>query len=355
MKKSISFKRKVSLKGAEKLSLLSNFSTMITAGIPILETVDSLLEDSKGNTRKVLLVIREDILQGNHLYSSLAKFPDVFDKVTINVIRAAEEAGTLDVTLMDIKEQIEREMEFNDKIRSAMVYPIVILTVFMGVFLMILIVVIPRIAQVFTSLNVNLPLPTRILIFLSDAILKYTIPILAGTAILVILIVFLLKTQRKKILAVFYKLPMISNLVREIDLAHFSRSMYLLLNSGITITNALELAEQVVMRPDIAKAVRHAQETVLTGKNLSQGLKDNKKLFPGLIVKIIEAGEKTGTLDKSLQDVSKQMDYRVSSSLKNITTLMEPIMLVAVGILVGGMMMAIIAPIYGLIGQVSAR
>ena len=348
-------KKEISLKGSDKLGLLSNFSTMITAGIPILETVDSLLEDSKGNTRKVLLVIREDILQGNHLYTSFAKFPNVFDKVTINVIRASEEAGTLDVTLKDIKVQIEKQMEFNDKVRSAMVYPIIVLLVFLGVFFMILIVVIPKISTVFSRLNVVLPLPTRALIFLSDTILKYTIPLLAIVAVLTIFLFFLYKAQKKRLLAGFYKLPMISNLVKEIDLAHFSRSMYLLLSSGITITNALELAEEVVMRPDIAKAIRHAQETVLTGKNLSQGFRDNKKIFPGLIVKIIEAGEKTGTLDKSLEDVSKQMDYRVSNSLKNLTTMLEPIMLVAVGILVGGMMMAIIAPIYGLIGQINAR
>ena len=273
------FKRGISIKGSEKLSLLSNFSTMITAGIPILETVDSLLEDAKGNTRKLLMVIREDILQGNHLYSSFSKFPGVFDKVTINVIRAAEEAGTLDVTLADIKEQIEREMEFNDRIRSAMVYPVVILFVFLGVFFMILTFVIPKVAKVFTSLNVDLPLPTRVLIFLSDLILHNTVFLIGGFAIFVLLFIFLLKTQRKKILGIFYKIPIISNLVREIDLAHFSRSMYLLLNSGITITNALELAEEVVIRPDIAKAIRHAQETVLTGKNLSQGFRDNKKVF----------------------------------------------------------------------------
>lgn len=348
-------KKELSLKGSDKLSLLSNFSTMIAAGIPILETVDSLLEDSKGNTRKVLTVIREDILQGNHLYISFAKFPNVFNKVTVNVIRASEEAGTLDVTLMDIRTQLEKEMEFKDKIRSAMVYPIIILIVFLGVFFMILIVVIPKISQVFSRLNVDLPFATRALIFLSDGILKYTIPVLAGAVVLAVLMFFFYKAQKKRILALFFKTPMISTLVKEIDLANFSRSMYLLLSSGITITNALELAEEVVLRPDIAKAVRHAQETVLSGKNLSQGFKDNKKIFPGLVIKIIEAGEKTGTLDKSLEDVSKQMDYRVSGSLKNITTALEPIMLVAVGILVGGMMMAIIAPIYGLIGQVNAR
>src|SRR5689334_17165681 len=108
----------LTLKNSDKLSLLSNFSTMISAGIPILETVDSLLEDSKGNVRKLLEIIKEDILQGNHLYSTFAKFPNIFDKVTVNVIRASEEAGTLDVTLKDIKVQIEKELEFRDKIRS---------------------------------------------------------------------------------------------------------------------------------------------------------------------------------------------------------------------------------------------
>ena len=106
-------KQSISLKNSEKLNLISNFSTMISAGIPILETVDSLLEDSKGNTRKLLLIIREDLLQGNHLYSSFSKFPNIFDKVTINVIRASEVAGTLDATLKDLKVQIEKQIEFN--------------------------------------------------------------------------------------------------------------------------------------------------------------------------------------------------------------------------------------------------
>lgn len=347
--------KKITLKGSEKLNLLSNFSTMISAGIPILETIDSLLEDSKGNTKRLLEIIKEDMLQGNHLYASFAKFPEVFDKVTVNVVRAAEEAGTLDVTLKDVRSQIEKEMEFNDKIKAAMVYPLVIVFVFLGVLLMILLVVIPKISAVFSRLNVHLPLPTKILIYMSNGITKYTLPVFAVMVVLIILFVLLYKAQKKRIMGGFYKLPLINNLVKEIDLAHFSRSMFLLLSSGITITNALELSEEVVKRSDIAAAVRHAQETVLTGKNLSQGFKDQKKIFPGLIIKIVEAGEKTGTLDQSMAEVSKQMDYRVNNALKNLTTLLEPIMLVAVGILVGGMMLAIIAPIYGLIGQVSPR
>ncbi len=346
---------KITLKNSDKLNFLSNLSTMISSGIPILETIDSLLEDSKGNIKKMLEILREDVLQGNHLYTSFSKFPDIFDKVTVNVIRASEEAGTLDVTLKDIRAQLEKEIEFKDKVKSAMIYPIFIIVVFFGVMVMMLVVVMPKISTVFSRLNVDLPLPTRIMIAMSDVVTKYTLPLLAGIVVLSIFLVLLFKAQRKRVLGLFYKLPIIKTLVKEIDLAHFSRSMFLLLSSGITITNALELAEEVVMRKDIAEAVRHARDTVLAGKNLSQAMKDNKDIFSGIIIKLIEAGEKTGTLDKSLEDVSKQMDYQVSNTLDTLTAMIEPIMLVAVGLLVGGMMLAIIAPIYGLIGQVSPK
>lgn len=348
-------KSRITLKSSDKLNLLSNLSTMISSGIPILETVDSLLEDSKGNVRKVLEIMREDMLQGNHLYMTFAKFPDIFDKVTVNVIRASEEAGTLDVTLKDIRAQLEKEIEFQDKLKSAMIYPIFIVLVFFGVMVMMLVVVMPKISTVFSRLRVPLPLPTKIMIFMSDIVTKYTIPFLAGFIVIGILMFLLFKAQRTRILGGFYKLPLISTLVKEIDLAHFSRSMFLLLSSGITITNALELSQEVVMRKDIAKAILHAKETVLSGKNLSQGFKDQKNIFSGIIIKLVEAGEKTGTLDKSLEDVSKQMDYKVGNTLAALTAMLEPIMLVAVGILVGGMMLAIIAPIYGLIGQVGAK
>ncbi len=346
---------KLTLKGGDKLALLGNLSTMITAGIPILESIDSLLEDSKGNTKRVLETMREDLMQGQHLYSSFAKFPEIFDKVTVNVLRASEEAGTMDVTLKDLKVQIQKDMEFNDKVKSAMIYPVVILAVFAGVLLLILTVVIPKISTVFSRLNVKLPLPTKILISASNLLLDYTVPFLVVMLVSLIFGVLLFKAQRRRILNVFYMAPVVSNLVKEIDLARFSRSMYLLLSSGITITNALDLSIQVVRRKDIEAAIKYAEDTVLGGKNLSQGFKNQKKIFSSIIIKIVEAGEKTGTLDKSMQDISEQQDYRVTNSLKNLTTLLEPVMLVVVGLLVGGVMLSIIAPIYGLIGQVSAR
>ena len=342
----------IRISGNDKLSLLSNLSTMFNAGIPILETVESMAEDAKGNTKKILDSVQADLVQGQSVYSAFSKFPKVFNKVTINVIRASEEAGTLDVVLKDIKAQTQKDMEFMDSIKSALTYPVVILITFILVLLMILIVVIPKVATVFNQLKIDLPLPTQILILFSNLILQFTIPLLIVLAVLGFLIVFFYRTKRQLLLGVLFSFPIISNLIKNIDLARFSRSMFLLLTSGITITNALELTREVVIRRDIAKAISDAQSTVLSGKRLSESFKARKDLFPGIVVKIIEAGEKTGTLDKSMQEVSDHMDYQVTSSLKKIVALLEPLMLVFVGILVGGMMFSIISPIYGLISQV---
>lgn len=345
----------ITLSNNDQLSLISTFSTLIHAGIPILETVDSLLEDSKGNLKKILESTREDLIQGKPLHLAFSKFPKVFGKVTINIIKASEEAGTLDVVLKDIKNQVQKDMEFIDKIKSALMYPLIIFAVFLGVLLLILVVVIPKIAVVFSQLRVELPLPTKIMIFASNIILHNTILLLFILIILGIGIYFFYKLQRGIILHLLYSVPVIKTIVLEIDLTRFFRSMYLLLNSGIIITTALDLTKDVVMRKDVRQAIAYTEESVLAGRKLTDAFKEKKTIFSGIMIRIIEAGEKTGSLDKSMQDMSDYMDYQVSGMLKNLTSLLEPIMLVLMATLVGGMMMAIIAPIYGLISQVGGN
>lgn len=344
--------KNITISNNEKLSLFSTLSTMINAGIPILEVMDSIIDDSKGNTKKIVESIREDLIQGKSLSAAFSKFPSVFDKVTINVVKASEEAGTLDVVLKDLKTQLQKDMEFMDNVKSAVTYPVVILVLFLVVLLVILVAVIPKIATVFISLRVKLPLPTKILIFMSDVILHYTVPFLGGLVVIFGGLILLFKFKKSLVLSFIFSFPLVSNLIKEIDLVRFSRSMYLLLNSGITITSALTLAQEIVIRSDIRKVILTAQETVLSGKKLSEAFKGKRTIFPGIVIKIIEAGEKTGSLDKSMEEIAEYMDYQVNSTLKTLISLLEPLMLVFVGLLVGGMMMSIIGPIYGLISQV---
>lgn len=335
--------------------MLGNLSTMLIAGISILEAVDSLIEDSKGNQRKLLLVLRKDLIQGRHVYNSLTRFPHVFDHVTVNIIKASEEAGTLDITLKDIKNHIQKDMEFVDKIRSAMIYPVLIFMVFIAVLLMILVVVMPKMAIVFGRMNVELPLPTKIMIFTSNFILENSIALIIAVALAIILLIVLLVKKRSLILGIFFSFPLVSELIKQIDIARFTRSMFLLLSSGLTLTNALELCAEVVWRSDMKRLILHAKKTVLTGRRVSDGFRDKKGFIPMIVVKLLEAGEKTGSLDRSMQDISEHMDYEVSRTLTTLTALLEPIMLIFIGFVVGGMMISIIAPIYSLIGSVNGR
>lgn len=336
----------------EKIGLISNMATMLAAGIPILETVDSLLEDAKGGQKKILDTLVEDLKQGKQINSSFAKFPKAFNAVTVNLIKASEEAGTLDTTLKDLAVNIRKESEFSDQIKSALMYPIFIMGVFFGVMTLMLTFVIPRIATVFSRLNVTLPLPTKIMIYVSNIIMTQTITFIAVIVVILAALIVFYKTKRGLLLRMLFSLPIISNLVLQIDVTRFCRSLYLLLSSGIPITSSLELCQDVVSKKDVHKAIVLATNEVSSGHKFSDALKKNKRIFPPIMIKITEAGEKTGSLDSSMQEASNYLDYEVSKSLKKVTTLMEPIMLVLVGVLIGGMMLAIIAPMYSIISQV---
>src|SRR3989338_2104069 len=344
----------ISLSSSEKISFLSNLSTMLAAGISILEAVDALLEDAKGKNKKFLEILREDIVQGTHLYYSFSKFPLVFDKITVNLIKASEEAGTLEITLKDIKINILKEMEFTDKVKQALIYPVLIGFVFLGVLLLMLLVVIPKISSVFSRLNVDLPLPTKILIYSSELLTRNSLLIAVSSVLFFLIMSFIYKRNRSFFITPLYSLPLISNLIKDIDLTRFTRSMALLLHAGVPIVNCLELTKNVVINKETAKVIARSTEMVVAGKKLSEGFKSAKSVFPTIMIKLLEVGEKSGALEKSMQDISEYLEYQVSNTLRTFTALLEPIMLIIVGVLVGGMMLAIIAPIYGLIGQVGA-
>lgn len=346
---------RVTIGSSEKIGLIGNLATMLSSGIPILDAVDSLLEDARGGQKKILETMRDDLIQGEHIHVTLAKFPRVFDRVTVSVIRASEEAGTLDITLKDLRGTIQKEMEFSDKVKTALIYPVFIIVVFLGVLLMILVVVIPKITTVFSRLHVILPLPTRILIFLSELVTQQTLSVLVGTLVVFFGGWVLFRRYRGIISNLFFSLPLVRGLVGEIDITRFSRSLHLLLASGIPIISALELTEGVVVRRKTSQVIARAREMVSSGKTLSEGLRWAKGYLPAIMIKLIEAGEKTGSLERAMQEISEYFDYQVGTTLKMLTSLLEPVLLVIVGVIVGGLMLAIISPIYGLIGQVGAR
>jgi len=347
--------KSITLSGDDKLILVGNLGTMLSSGISIIESVESLAEDAKGNLLIILKKLKTDLEQGLQVYESLSQFPGVLDGVTINIIKAAEESGTLDKVLKDLRNTLMKDMEFRDKIKGAMMYPFFIFFIFIFVLVGMLYGIIPKIGGVFKSLRIPLPFVTKVLIAMSDFLINNTLATIAGVVVCIFAAVLFYKFKKKFILKVIFGLPLISNLVRDIDLTRFTRSMSLLLLSGIPITGALELSREIVIKPQVRDAINDGYQAVIQGGRLSEGIGKRGKLFPGILKKMIEVGEKSGSLDKSLQDASDFLDYQTSKKIKELTTLLEPIMLVLVAGLVGGMMLAIIAPIYGLISSIGAK
>ncbi len=346
---------RVTLKGTEKLELIGSFATMISSGISILEVVRSLSEDVGGGQKLILDELASDLSQGKRIYITFAKFPRVFDRVSVNVIRASEEAGTLDLALADLRKALQKDMEFNDKVRSALMYPAFIVALFIAILGLILIFVVPKISTVFLQLRVPLPLPTRIMLFLSDLIVKNTLWVGLGFAAFCGLMYYLLTVKRRQFFELFYRLPLIRTLIMQIDVTNFARNLSVLLASGLPITQALDLVSDVVSRRRTVQLLANSKAMVLAGRPLSEGFRSDPGALPSIVIKLVEAGEKTGTLEHALQEVAEYFDYKVTFTLKTITTLLEPIMLVLVGVAVGGMMLAIIAPVYGLISQLGVR
>jgi type IV pilus assembly protein PilC len=346
---------KLSISASDKLTLIGNITTMLTAGIPLLEIVQTLENESHGNLKILLEHTHKTLIEGGSLSQAFSNFPRVFSRININILKSSEQSGTLEAALRDLRQNIRRDMEFTDKIKAALLYPSILLIVFLGMFLVVLLFVIPRIAAVFSNLRVVLPLPTKIMIFVSNALTSYTLPISVVVLVLAIISVYVYRTHKRNFFIFFSRLPFLSKLVREIDLTRFTRSLALLLSTNVPITVALDLCRDVVINQRISQAINRSKEIILSGGKLSEGLKNGHQDIPGVMVKIIESGEKTGTLDKSMQDISDYLDYNVVNDLKTVTTLLEPVILVFVGVFLGAMMLAIIAPIYNLIGQINVR
>ncbi|KKR85159.1 MAG: Type 4 fimbrial assembly protein pilC [Candidatus Curtissbacteria bacterium GW2011_GWA1_41_11] len=344
----------VSLSISDKLYLISNLATLLSSGIPILEAIDSLIPETSGNSRKILKTLRQDMNQGQTISQSFSRYPKAFDPITVNLIKAAEEAGTLETILKDLVKTIKKDIDFINKVKSALTYPILVLIILFLVLVINLFFVIPRIAQVFSRLHVPTPLPTKILIATSKLVVDNTLLSIAALIAFLLLILIIVKTQKAIFLGILGIIPPVNKLLTEIDLTRFTRSLALLLKSGIPITDSLKLTQNVVNKRKIEKIIAHASQEVAAGRKLSDGLKDNK-IIPNFMIRVTQAGEISGTLEQSMQELSEQFDDRVTQRVKNLTVLLEPLLLLIVGILVGAIMLAIIAPIYNLISNIKSR
>ncbi|HSX35442.1 MAG TPA: type II secretion system F family protein [Patescibacteria group bacterium] len=343
---------KVRLSGKEQLAFFTDLSTMLTAGIPLLEAVELLEPDAKGNIKKVLTEIHKSLNNGDTLGTAMARFPRAFEPVTINLMKAAEMGGTLEDTLKDIVIAIKKRVAFGNSLRLAMIYPAFVMGIFSFIVIMLLTFVIPRIGKVFTSMHVKLPLATRTLIASSNFFIHRWPFVLGGIVLLIVIISIIVKTQKRAIIRMLLGMPGLKHLGLNIDLAQMTRSMTLLLKAGLPIDETLELTKPTVQKKQVLAVIERMSHNVAAGKPLAAGLRNAKDVIPPMMARSLETAETSGTLETTMANLAEHFDSEASESLKAISGLIEPLMVVLVGLMVGALMITVIAPVYTVITQI---
>ena len=344
----------VSLK--EKLFFSKQLASMLKAGLNLQEALDILIKQNQNSAlRGILEQVMKMMQEGNSLGQSLAKYPRVFSSIFINMVEAGEKSGTLEDSLAYLAKQLQMDYSLRRKVKGAMIYPIIILSLVVVVSIGLITFMVPKVTKIFTSFKLELPLPTRILIYLSELFRHQGVFLLIGTVIVVVgLVMFLrLKCVQPYVHACILNLPVVGKLSRKINLARLARLLSSLLKSGVPISKALHIVGNTLGNVVYRKEILLAQEKVLHGSTLSEALLLNEKLFPPLVPKMIYVGEKSGRLEETSHNLAVLYEEEVRSTIKGISTLIEPLLLVIVAGAVGGIAMSIVTPIYQLPSLIS--
>ena len=347
------FQRKISLK--EKLFFVRNLQVMISAGISIPKALNSLAEQTKNKRfKKILLNLAEEITKGKNFSEAILSFPDVFSEFFQNMIKVGEETGNLENVLLKVAEQMEREYELKNRVVGALIYPAVILTfmVLEGIFM--LAFVVPKLSQTFKELGVSLPFTTKIVISLGDFFTKYWYFLVLFVFLIFFLFQFLKKTEgfKKFIDKIFLSLPIISPIVKNLNSAFFARSLSTLFSSGVPIIDSLEITSNTLDNFYFKSTLKGGIEKIKKGEKLSQILKNYPKIFPQTVIEMMAVGEETGQTAEVLGKLADFFEEEVTNATKNLVSVIEPLIMILVGAVVGFFAVSMVQPMYSMIQSI---
>ncbi len=331
------------------------FSVMIDAGLPLVQCMEILgKQEPHKNFAAVILKVREDVESGAALADAMKKHPKTFDALYSNMIAAGEAGGILDTILKRLATYIEKSVKLKGEVKSAMIYPVAVIVIAGIVVTAILWKVIPTFASLFSGLGAQLPMPTRVVIALSNYIVAY-----GWIGIIVIgLMGYALKTYyatpggRHLIDAIMLKLPILGNILRKVAVARFCRTLSTLLASGVPILDGLDITARTAGNAIIEEAVQKVRTSIERGETISAPLKETG-VFPSMVVQMINVGETTGALDAMLSKIADFYEEEVDTAVAGLLTLMEPVMIFFLGGIVGGIVIAMYLPIFDLISKLT--
>ena len=350
--------RKGGIKEKDLVVFTRQFATLFSSGIPIVQGLEIMAKQSEKKALKdILNQVKGSIETGSTLADALRKHPKVFDNLYVNMVAAGEIGGVLDSVLIRLADYIEKTMKLKKKVKGAMIYPGIILSVAVLVVAIIMIFVIPIFAKIFSEMGVALPLPTRIVIGFSNFI--------SGIGGLIILISFILliigivqyrKTEqgRKVTDKLLLDLPIFGDLLRKVAVARFSRTLGTLIGSGVPILEGLEICAKTAGNKIVEREVLNTKKDVTTGSTVAETMKDSK-IFSPMVVQMINVGESTGSLEQMLIKIADFYDDEVDQAVVNLTTMLEPMMIIFMGITVGFIVIALYLPIFKLGGVITGQ
>jgi type IV pilus assembly protein PilC len=344
----LSFRRGVPL--LEKVMFARQLSTMVSAGLPLAQSLHILASQSKNKKMQdVISDLAKDVEGGMSFSGALSKHPSIFNQVTVSMVKAGETGGILDQVLDGLATQLEREHSTVGKIRGAMIYPSVIFGALIVMFILMMTMVIPQLTNIFKQMNTQLPLNTHIVIWISDAFTKYWVITAVTTIILVIAVFRYVRTENGRHLwhRILLKLPVAGAMSTKLNLARFTSTLGSLMAGGIPVVESLNIVA------DTASNILFKEELLEVAKQVSNGVPISKALepspyYPLLVKQMIAVGEETGELDKILQKLAGFYEEEIDNMTKNLTSIIEPVLLIVIGVAVGFLVISIILPLYNM-------
>lgn len=337
------------------LIMTRQLSAMISSGLSILRCFKILGEQTENKRlKKVILQVQKDIEEGQPLWEAISKHPSIFSNIYINMIRAGEMGGALDAILNRLSEYMAKEEEIYSKLRSASIYPIIVSSFAVLLVFFIITLVLPGFVSVFQAAGVELPLPTRVLMSVGMFVQKNSLFLLIGIIILLFLFKCWAKTDNGSLCIdkVYLHLPLLGKTVSRIAVARFSRTMGILLRSGIPVLQALEVAEDVVGNVVISRAINRARASISEGDSITFPL-ESTGVFEPMLTQIIAVGEETGSLDEMLIRMSDYFEREIIYMVDSMMAVIEPLIIIVVALIVGGVVLAVLLPIFSIMTTIA--
>jgi type IV pilus assembly protein PilC len=354
----VSFLNVISGKVSTKdlIIMTSNLSRMLQAGLSLSRALSVLEKQTEKNPafNKVIKSLIADVNIGASLSSGLEKFPNTFSKLFISMVRAGEESANLSKTLNEVSNDLQKSYSLNKKIKGAMIYPAIIISVMILVGILMFAFVVPTLADTFKEIGVKLPLPTRIIIFIADFLHNNLFLTLVGLILGTFGLVsfFRASFMKRYTDSIILKLPFIGNLTREVNTARTARTMSSLLSAGISISRAIEITSEVVQNTYYKEILTEAKSEIERGSPFSEIFVLNEDLYPVMMSRMIQVGEETGKLSDMLSQVSAFYEEVVEDKTKNLAVIIEPILMVLMGIGIGFFAISMIMPLYSVLDNI---